>query len=888
VEEVQVNVNTFEIDPGEPIDICPGESAELSVTVLNGSGMYNYLWETGETTPSIIVTPLKSSIYGITVEDTENECSAMGYVIVDWLDTPNIKIISGTPSLCVTDLVMLSSQEAKQPENTVLLTEGCDRQSSILYAGTGIPGFSYTWSTGETTDQIEVYNPGIYSVTVTKDGEPCSTIDSYEISSCATVEIIPGFNILENSILDAGDNFVNYKWHDGSTSQTIEITTEGLYSVTVTDENECEATNSIEIQKEYNYSPEDLYLVFSMIDSDNSGAGSGKRTVFICNSGSPDDEIEAFILKKFPSGINDLVLWDCNPMSTSEFQIEKTNPNLRIGGFFIKKNDLGEPYLPPHYLYNNAKWVNYQLKIDVSELTDGFETINNGAVFQLPGSSTFPDQIVTDLSIRAEGDPTGPTPPNYILSPNNTMNIKFVENTGTTNPYRLYYSMDGVPEQEVTGEISAPESTEINFVIKKIENGMAIDLPPGTEVFWVGFTGGIYDNQPSINYTVPAFETPDSQDPMPQIVKINAFIDNTYSVMANINVTEKPINPGIHVMDVSTGVTVPSDGSSCSNTSLIIKQKVQDAVNTIMMDNPAMYNLVASKEINLILTSHNKDPDFKEQEKLGAGYGYSKIQFDYDNGRIHFDPSLIKKEKDYQGGSNKYSDCPRLEDNNISPVVILITNEEREMIINAILDTNNDIPTPDVVTKIKMVYSPLGSILESYCDETNPTKAKDYEIDLNKKRDANKLGYRIPFAELNNQIGSEERGLIAINIENHENIKRYVELPGCPSLTRDQWWNINKDRCTKINGLRQKLYNTTVAHEMAHIFFQLENPALAYIWSEFERSGDKNSCYPGRVENSPPSGYCSNGGGHFWNNPDGISTCGALDDYPAPRDNQCN
>ncbi|MCQ2607421.1 MAG: T9SS type A sorting domain-containing protein [Bacteroidales bacterium] len=103
-----------------------------------------------------------------------------------------------------------------------------------------VPDRSYfqtiTWSTGETSQSIQVNKPGEYSVFVTDDW-------GYEYVD--TIQIVfPEINQISNQILCLGDTLkwdcglagdYTYVWSTGETSQAISITKAGTYSVTVTD-----------------------------------------------------------------------------------------------------------------------------------------------------------------------------------------------------------------------------------------------------------------------------------------------------------------------------------------------------------------------------------------------------------------------------------------------------------------------------------------------------------------------------------------------------------------------------------------------------------------------------------------------------------------------------
>jgi gliding motility-associated-like protein len=49
--------------------------------------------------------------------------------------------------------------------------------------------------------------------------------------------------------LDAGENFSTYKWQDGSTDRYMNITTAGIYSVTVMDSLGCTGSDSVQVKK---------------------------------------------------------------------------------------------------------------------------------------------------------------------------------------------------------------------------------------------------------------------------------------------------------------------------------------------------------------------------------------------------------------------------------------------------------------------------------------------------------------------------------------------------------------------------------------------------------------------------------------------------------------
>ncbi|MCI5083582.1 MAG: HYR domain-containing protein, partial [Saprospiraceae bacterium] len=187
------------------LTICEGDQTELFA-----AGGISYEWSTGEMTEMITVSV--AGDYSVTVTD-ENGCQAVATITVEVLPLPDVQI-EGDLSYCF-------------GSETTLTAVGAD---------------TYAWSTGETTAEIIVSSPGIYSVTGT-DANGCENVASVEVNELLLpeVEIIgdlaycPG----EFTTLEAiGALF--YSWSTGETTPSITVTAPGEYSVTGTDANGCE------------------------------------------------------------------------------------------------------------------------------------------------------------------------------------------------------------------------------------------------------------------------------------------------------------------------------------------------------------------------------------------------------------------------------------------------------------------------------------------------------------------------------------------------------------------------------------------------------------------------------------------------------------------------
>jgi hypothetical protein len=111
----------------------------------------------------------------------------------------------------------------------------CAAAVTTLEAGDGSPSL-YTWSTGATTSSITVTQSGTYTVTVSAS-PTCVTTESITVvvvDSNTAVGLGVDTAVCAQALLDAGYwPGSSILWSDGSTSQTLQATTSGAYSVEV-------------------------------------------------------------------------------------------------------------------------------------------------------------------------------------------------------------------------------------------------------------------------------------------------------------------------------------------------------------------------------------------------------------------------------------------------------------------------------------------------------------------------------------------------------------------------------------------------------------------------------------------------------------------------------
>jgi hypothetical protein len=203
------------ITPGSSTTFCAGQSVTLTSSAAD-----SYLWSTGETTQSIVVSTPGN--YNVTVYNAAlcSNISGNVVVVVNTLPTPTISP-SGSTTFC--------------PGGNVTLD-----------AGAGYT--SYLWSNGSTSQSIIVSTSGTFDVTVT-DGNGC-TGTSASVTTTVGANLSPvitpsgplTFCAGGSVVLDAG-TYASYLWSDGSTTQSISVSTSGSFTVTVTDGNGCSGTS---------------------------------------------------------------------------------------------------------------------------------------------------------------------------------------------------------------------------------------------------------------------------------------------------------------------------------------------------------------------------------------------------------------------------------------------------------------------------------------------------------------------------------------------------------------------------------------------------------------------------------------------------------------------
>lgn len=192
---------------------CENGSALLSP----GNNFASYLWNTGQTTSSIIVDV--AGAYNLVAKDKFG-CTTIDTFVVAAYQFP-----------------------AAAFQN---LEKLCTDSSLTLDAGAGFT--YYLWNNGSTDEKITTTQPGKFWVTLTNSHD-CTSSDTVNVvtvqrpSNFLTSEITKCS--FKNAVLNPSVNFSNYTWSTGDNSKSINASTGGLYWLNVTDANGCTGRDSI-------------------------------------------------------------------------------------------------------------------------------------------------------------------------------------------------------------------------------------------------------------------------------------------------------------------------------------------------------------------------------------------------------------------------------------------------------------------------------------------------------------------------------------------------------------------------------------------------------------------------------------------------------------------
>ncbi len=251
-QAVDVLIN-FWTDP-----LCFGDATGEAVAfAFGGSGNFTYEWSSGGTDQTEV--GLTAGDYTVTATD-DFGCEGVGEVT-----------ITDPPELIATTAAIDPSCAGIADGEAAVLAQG----------GTGT--YSYEWPSGSTINVENGLEAGTYIVTVTDDNN-CETTGEVTLEEpeeiIATASVISEPSCLGGDgevevIASGGTNDFDYEWSSGGAGEIESGLDEGIYTVTVTDSNNCETTAEVTLSPPL----EVTAVIDDFVDPSCAGNADGEATV---------------------------------------------------------------------------------------------------------------------------------------------------------------------------------------------------------------------------------------------------------------------------------------------------------------------------------------------------------------------------------------------------------------------------------------------------------------------------------------------------------------------------------------------------------------------------------------------------------------------------------
>lgn len=248
--------------------LCNSDDGSIVLNVSGGASPYTYSWNTGQTSAQL--DNLSSGTYSVIVKDA-NGCSI-------------------NSSFTLSDATTLDLQSTILDASCELVQDG---SISVSVAGGAAP-YTYTWSHGPTSPNLEDLQPGAYELIV-EDANGCQISESYTVKSKNTLQVSL-VNQKDPSCSGAADGeievavsgafgAVKVLWSDGVEGPLKRSDlTAGSYSIQVFDENNCGVNQNVAIEN-----PDPIQARISTLFETDCEAGRvvGKAVLSISGGTAP-------------------------------------------------------------------------------------------------------------------------------------------------------------------------------------------------------------------------------------------------------------------------------------------------------------------------------------------------------------------------------------------------------------------------------------------------------------------------------------------------------------------------------------------------------------------------------------------------------------------------
>lgn len=240
---VITDVQPLDVSVMPDTSLCLGMDVDLDVNITGGAGFFDAMWYWPGDSSAIPanVTPGNDTYYVIRVYDSCLDTLVFDSVQVKVFPVPNISLDDFTT---------------------------CSGVPVILGPINNMSGFNYTWIPGVNLNNGNIPNPEFTAINNSSSNEVYViyiAVDSAGVvcaGDSTVILVYPAVQfdlqpdtgvVCENGTLDldAGGGYNSYFWSTGATSQVIQVQDDGIYSVTVSDQNACTDSDSMVVIKDF-------------------------------------------------------------------------------------------------------------------------------------------------------------------------------------------------------------------------------------------------------------------------------------------------------------------------------------------------------------------------------------------------------------------------------------------------------------------------------------------------------------------------------------------------------------------------------------------------------------------------------------------------------------
>jgi len=208
---------------------CNLQNGAATAGASGGTPNYSYQWSSGQGTATVTTFP--AGTYSVIITDA-NGCKDTSTVTITNIPGPTLTLSGATNITC----------------------NGAANGSATVTPTGGTPTYTYSWSSGGSTGSTASgLSAGVYTATVT-DSAGCISTATVAISQPAAIIVTPsstpvncngGNDGTASATVSGGTSPYSILWSNGQTGTSATGLIAGVYTVTVTDTNNCTGSNSV-------------------------------------------------------------------------------------------------------------------------------------------------------------------------------------------------------------------------------------------------------------------------------------------------------------------------------------------------------------------------------------------------------------------------------------------------------------------------------------------------------------------------------------------------------------------------------------------------------------------------------------------------------------------